>query len=357
MIPAANQLLDQLHSQARRLGRTVRIMEVCGTHTVAIQRCGLRTLLPENVALVSGPGCPVCVTPAGIINVLVTLARRPEVLIATYGDLVRVPGGFGSLAGERAAGCDVRVVVSAFDAFKLAVANPGKQVVFAAVGFETTTPPTADIIRRAAAEHVANLTAVIAHRLLIPALRALLASPDCAIDAFLCPGHVSIVIGADAYRCIAAEHRRPCVIAGFEPIQMIDALARIVTQLAAGEARVENAYPAVVRPEPLASARRLVEEVFEPADSEWRALGTIRRSGLALRPQYASFDAVRRFGITVPTRADPPGCRCGSVIRGLLDPVDCSLFARQCTPIDPVGPCMISSEGACQAWYKYGNRE
>jgi hydrogenase expression/formation protein HypD len=351
------KLLDHLLEQASGIGRTVRIMEVCGTHTVAIHRCGLRALLPPNVRLISGPGCPVCVTPAGYIDALLELGRRDDAIIATYGDMVRVPGSTGSLASERALGRNIQVVGSAFDCLKLARDHPEKQVIFAAVGFETTTPPTADILIRAAREKIPNLSALTAHKLVIPAMEALLSSARCAIDAFLCPGHVSVLIGADAYRPIAATYGRPCVIGGFEPLQIVSALDRIVSQIGAGESKVENVYPAVVKSEPLASARTLVDEVFEPGNTEWRALGTIRASGRIIRPAYAAFDSRQRFGIIIPAVPDPPGCRCADVIQGLLDPADCPLFGRRCTPVDPVGPCMVSGEGACQAWYKYHSPE
>ncbi|MFA5864616.1 MAG: hydrogenase formation protein HypD [Phycisphaerae bacterium] len=346
-------ILEHLFRQAALVDRTIRIMEICGTHTVAIQRAGIRSLLPKNIKLISGPGCPVCVTPAGYIDALIELAGRKDVVIATYGDMVRVTGSKSSLAAQRAEGRNVQVVVSASDGLAFAMENPGKQVVFAGVGFETTTPPTADVILRADQKTIRNFSALTAHKLVIPAIEALLVSPTCAIDGFLCPGHVSVLIGADAYKPIAEKFLRPCVVAGFDALQIIAAIDRIVSQVVEKQSLVENIYSAVVKPEPLLSAKKLVDEVFATVDTEWRALGIIPESGLAIKSRYGEFDSQKKFHISIPVVADPPGCRCAEVIQGLIDPVDCPLFGRRCTPIDPVGPCMVSSEGACQAWYKY----
>jgi len=349
--------LAQVARDADRIGRTVRIMEVCGTHTVAIQRSGLRQLLPKNIKLISGPGCPVCVTPTGYIDALITLAKRGDILIATYGDMVRVPGSSQSLAEARAEGADARVVSSAFQAYELALANPGRNVVFAAVGFETTTPATADILLRAKKAELTNLFALCAHKLVIPAMQALLAGPKCAVDGFLCPGHVSVMLGYKAYEPIAAQFGRPCVVAGFEPRQIIDGIARIVAQIADGTAKVDNVYKAAVGPDRHQKAWEMIERVFMTADAEWRALGSIPQSGLVLNDDYRQFDAARVFDIVIGDSIEPAGCRCGEVIQGLIDPAECALFGKRCTPDDPVGPCMVSSEGACQAWFKYGHLE
>jgi len=338
-----------------RGGRGVRIMEVCGTHTVNIARAGLRKVLPERLGLLSGPGCPVCVTAQGYVDAALALARRDGLTVATYGDMVRVPGAGGSLEEARAGGADVEVVYSADQAVELARRSPGREVVFLAVGFETTAPATALAVRRAGREGVGNFSVLTAHKLILPAMRALLAGGDVRVDAFLCPGHVSVVLGWRAYEPIAREFARPCVVAGFDPHQVLAGVAAILDQLAAGRAEAASVYPPVA-PGGNAPAQRLLEEVFVPAPAEWRGLGTIPASGLALREEHAAFDAARRFGVVEPTSPEPPGCRCGEVICGRCAPAQCDLFARRCTPRRPVGPCMVSSEGACAAAYKYERR-
>jgi len=349
--------LADMERDAARLRRNVRIMEVCGTHTVALHRSGIRDLLADNVKLISGPGCPVCVTPTGYIDALTDLAARDNTLIATYGDMVRVPGSRGSLADARACGAHVSVVASATQAYQLARDHPDRDVIFAAVGFETTAPATADIIIRSQQAGVKNLSALCAHKLIIPAMAAILADPGCVIDAFLCPGHVSVIIGSQAYQVIVTRFARPCVVAGFEPMQMVEGIARIVAQLASNQARVENVYTAAVRAEPHERAWSMIEMVFDRGDAEWRSLGEIADSGLIINDHYRQFDAAERFGISPISPAnltDPGPCRCAEVIRGTVDPPQCRLFGNRCTPDDPVGPCMISSEGTCQAWYNYG---
>ena len=355
MTPAFTQLRDELRTLVQALPEPVQLMEVCGTHTMAVFRHGLRSLWQPAVRLVSGPGCPVCVTGQAYIDAAVQLAGEPGVTIATYGDLVRVPGAAGSLEQARAAGARVVVVRSAERALALARAEPGRQVVFLAVGFETTAPATAAVVQQAAAAGATNFSVLMGHKLVVPALQALLAAGDARVQGFLCPGHVSVIIGAEAYKPLAAAHGRPCVVAGFEPAQIVEGVVRLLRQLQAGRAEVENAYPAVVRPGGNAVALALLERVFEPVDAVWRALGTIPASGLALRPAWAGFDAARRFDLTLGADVDPPGCRCGDVIQGKLDPPACALFGEACTPRSPVGPCMVSSEGACAAWYKYGH--
>lgn len=344
------------------------LMEVCGTHTVAIRRTGLRSLLPERVRLVSGPGCPVCVTSQGTVDALVGLARRAGVTVATFGDMVRVPGSESSLEEEKARGARVAVVYSVLEALDLARRlvrhSPGGDgggegtVVFAAVGFETTAPGTAVALQTARREGLENFVALSAHKWIVPAMEALLAGGEVRIDGFLCPGHVSVIIGSRAYEPLAARHKRPCVVAGFTAEQVLAGVAAILRQLVAGEARVENVYPQAVRPEGNPEALRRIEEVFERNDAEWRGLGRISGSGMALRTEYAGFDAVRRLDLAWPpkeTAADAHGCRCGDVLRGALQPHECPLFGRRCTPAHPVGPCMVSREGSCQAEYRYGS--
>ncbi|OGV95213.1 MAG: hydrogenase formation protein HypD [Lentisphaerae bacterium RIFOXYB12_FULL_65_16] len=329
-------------------------MEVCGTHTVALLRTGVRSLLPEGVRLISGPGCPVCVTAQGYIDAACQAAQMPGVTICTYGDMVRVPGCGGSLAERRAAGARVVVVYSARDALRYAEAHPDTTVVFLAVGFETTAPATAAVVLDAAAREIPNFVVLTSHKLVIPAMRALLSSGDVPIDGFLCPGHVSVIIGAYAYTGVAREFGKSCVIAGFEPAQMLDGILHLVQQRATGRAEVENVYGVAVTEAGNRVAWRFVDDVFETADAEWRALGVIPGSGLTLRAEFARFDAAARLGLETRGSYEPAGCRCGDVLQGRIAPQECPLFGRSCTPTNPVGPCMVSSEGTCAAHYKYG---
>jgi len=355
-------MLDRIvHAQhtiddaCRRLGRRITIMEVCGTHTVSIFRSGIRSILPERVKLLSGPGCPVCVTDQGYVDAVMQLADRDDCLIATYGDMIRVPGSEGSLE-TRASQGNVHVVLSSEDALQLARERPDKTVVFIAVGFETTAPATAVVVQEAAAERIENFCILSGHKLVLPAMRALLGGMNDRVDAFLCPGHVSVIIGSGAFAEIVANWRRPCVVAGFEPVQIVEALAEICQQLAAGKAELKSLYGAVVTEKGNVAAQRMIDESFEPADGYWRGLGKIEKSTLVLRGQYGQFDAFRRFGIEDGPGKENPGCRCGEVLCGLIEPVECSLFGTRCTPQTPIGPCMVSSEGTCAAWFKYGRR-
>jgi hydrogenase expression/formation protein HypD len=349
-------LHEELREQCDRVGRRMQFMEVCGTHTVAIFRSGLRSMLPANLRLVSGPGCPVCVTAQRHIDAAIELAARPDVTIATYGDMIRVPGRRGSLERLRAGGADVRVVNSTKTALQLARDNPGRQVVFLGVGFETTAPATAIVILEAERDHVENFSVLMCHKLVVPAMLALLSGGDVPLDGFLCPGHVSVIIGARAYEPIVTRHRRPCVIAGFEPGQVLRGLTHLVRQVADGRAEVENVYAAVVSEQGNPTALGLFERVFVPEDTAWRAIGVIPQSGLGLAAPYRRFDAVERFELTIGEDDDNPACRCGEVIQGKTEPAECALFGTACTPLHPVGPCMVSSEGTCAAWYKYQRR-
>jgi len=334
----------------------VQLMEICGTHTVAVSRGGLRSLFPEGLRLVSGPGCPVCVTDQAYIDPAVHLAREsPEVVIAPYGDMVRVPGQAGSLERARSAGADVQVVYAAHQAVELAKRRPDRQVVLLAIGFETTAPATALSVLTAQREQVDNFTVLTAHKLVLPAMRALLGQDDVRIDGFLCPGHVSVIIGWRAYEPIAAGFGRPCVVAGFDDEQILAGIGEILRQLADNAPAAASVYPAV-RPEGNPKARQVIDEVFQVADAPWRALGVIPDSGLVLRDRYAAFEAARRFDLPAVDNYEPPGCRCGDVICGRCLPADCELFGNACTPRSPVGPCMVSSEGSCAAHYKYAWR-
>jgi hydrogenase expression/formation protein HypD len=351
-IYAAHKLMDEACKCA---ARAINIMEVCGTHTVAIFRNGIRPSLPANMKLLSGPGCPVCVTDQGYIDNMLILAEKKDVIIATYGDMIRVPGKSGSLE-TRGTGSNVRVVLSSIDALKIAKENPEKIVVFIAVGFETTTPATAIAVRQAKQEGVDNFCILSGHKLVIPAMFALLQDPANRIDAFLCPGHVSVVIGSDAYKPVVETFNKPCVVAGFEPMQIIEGIAEICRQLARGRSEVQSVYHAVVTPKGNEVARKVIDEVFEPADGYWRGVGLIPKSTLVLRTEYARFDAAKRFGLEEGAHSDLSGCHCGEVLCGRIEPPQCPLFETACTPDTPVGPCMVSSEGACSAWFKYGRK-
>jgi hydrogenase expression/formation protein HypD len=325
-------------------------MEVCGTHTMSIARYGLRELLPDSMRLVSGPGCPVCVTAMADLDRVVALARLPEVTLATFGDLIRVPASRTTLAAERAAGADVRVVYSPRDAVQIAADQPGRQVVFAGIGFETTAPTIAASLLEARARGLANFSLLSMHKTMPLPLQALLELGETAISGFLLPGHVSVITGTACYEFLARDYGVAGVVAGFEPHDVLAALLRLVRQTAPA---IEIEYERAVRPEGNVVAQRLLEQVFEPSDADWRGLGVIPGSGLALRPEYADADAALRFPVHLEPPLEPAGCRCGEVLRGVTDPADCALFGARCTPEDPVGACMVSSEGACAARYRY----
>lgn len=337
-------------------GRRVKLMEVCGGHTHAIYRHGLDALLPDEVELVHGPGCPVCVIPMGRVDDAISLAERPEVTLASFGDMLRVPGGRRrSLLEAKARGADVRIVYSPLDALELAEREPEREVVFFGVGFETTAPATALTLLRARARGVRNFSVFSNHVLIGPALRAILDSPETAIDGFVGPGHVSTVIGTRPYEFVCSEYGRPVVVAGFEPTDILLAVVLLMRQLREGRAEVENAYERVVRPEGNRAALAALAEVFAVRDEfEWRGLGTIPHSGLRLADAFAGWDAEQRFSVPGVRIPDPKACRCGDVLRGLAKPYECSVFGTACTPERPLGTCMVSSEGACAAYYAYG---
>jgi len=346
---------EKLARTLRRLapGRAVKLVHVCGTHEAAIAEHGLRSLLPEGVEVYEGPGCPVCVTSTADINVAVKLALEKDVVLCTFGDMLRVPGSELTLEEARAQGADVRVVLSAADAVRIARENPRKEVVFFAVGFETTAPATAAVLLGSPPH---NFSVLCSHKLIPPALEALLRE-NTAVDGFLAPGHVSVIIGADAYRELARKHRIPVVVGGFEPLDVLYAVALLLKQLRDGRAEVENAYPRAVRPEGNPKAKELMGRAFEVVDAVWRGIGTIPASGLGIREELSRFDARRRFGVEAGVgMEEPPGCRCPEVIMAKAVPTDCPLFGTACTPLSPVGPCMVGAEGACAIWYKYGER-
>lgn len=353
MLDRVNKAQSLMNTACETLGRQINIMEVCGTHTVSIFRNGIRSVLPENLKLLSGPGCPVCVTDRGYIDTVLQLADRDDCIIATYGDMIRVPGKDHSLETMQAK-ANVSIVLSSEDALQLARDNPEKTVVFIAVGFETTAPATAVVVQEAATDSIDNFCILSGHKLVVPAMRALLSGKNHNIDAFLCPGHVSVIIGYGAFAGIVTDFSRPCVVAGFEALQIIEGLGEICRQLSAGEAELKSMYSAVVTENGNIAAQRIIDECFEPVGGYWRGLGKIEDSTLKLRGKYSHFDAFERFGISETPAEEETGCRCGEVLCGLIDPPECNLFGRSCTPQEPVGPCMVSSEGACAAWFKYG---
>lgn len=335
-------------------GRDFAFMEVCGTHTMAVARFGLRKLLPANVRLISGPGCPVCVTPKEYVDHAVALARKPGVVVATFGDMMRVPGSSADLLRLQAEGADVRVVYSAREALAFARAEVNRKVVFLAVGFETTAPTVAATVREARVAGADNFFVLAAHKLIPPAMRALCESGDVALDGFLCPAHVSAIIGARAYDFIPRDYRLACAVAGFEPVDILQGIYLLLKQCADGERRVDNQYSRVVKREGNPRAQEVQAEVFEVCESRWRGLGDLPASGLALRGEFAAFDAARALEVEPEETLPDRGCICGAVLTGAKVPADCSLFGDACTPARPVGPCMVSSEGSCAAAFKYG---
>ena len=349
-------LVHAIHELSERVGRNVKFMEVCGTHTMVAFRTGLRQLLPAGVQLTSGPGCPVCVTDTNYIDAAIELCRRPDVIVTTFGDLLRVPGTKSSLEHERAAGANVRIVYSPSDAWVMAREHPDKQVVFLGVGFETTAPTVAWAIWRAHRDMLTNFSVLCAHKTMPHAMEALLKDKEIHIDGFLCPGHVSVITGSAMYRFICEQYRIPCVVSGFEAWDMLKSIAMLLQQIADGRAEVEVEYSRSVTETGNAAAQRLMNEVFVPSDVSWRGIGVIPGSGLEIRDEYRQFDAARLFGIRFPAAHVHPFCRCGDVLRGVVTPTKCRLFGKACNPTHPIGPCMVSSEGTCAAYYKYEGR-
>lgn len=334
--------------------KDIGIMEICGTHTHSISRYGIREALPGNIRLISGPGCPVCVTSAYDVNRIIEFTRRRrDVVVATFGDMMKVPGSESSLQEEKAAGADIRVVYSPLGALDFAREEPGREVVLFAVGFETTAPTVAATMMKAREEGIKNLSVLSLHKLTPPAMRALLNSGEIEIDGFICPGHVTAIIGASAYGFLASEYGSPCVVAGFEPIDALMGIYMLIRQLEEGRKDIEIEYDRVVTWEGNKKAQAAIAEVFEPSDSLWRGIGNIPGSGLRINEAYAGLDAEKRFSIPPGEDAEPKGCQCGLVLKGLITPPSCKLFATACTPEFPIGPCMVSSEGTCAAFYKY----
>ena len=336
--------------------KKLRIMEVCGTHTVAIFRSGIRQVLPENVELVSGPGCPVCVTNDDYIDKAVEYSRRKDFIVATFGDMLKVPGSRSSLSEAVAEGADVRVVYSPLDSLKLAKENPCKKIIFLAVGFETTAPTQAATILSARAQGIKNLFMLSAQKLVPPVLEFLLKDAAVKVDGFLLPGHVAVVIGADAFNFLSEKFKIPSAIGGFEAEEILTAVESLLKQIDNGRAEIANDYRAVVKAEGNLVAKKILARVYEVADVEWRGMGTIPASGLKMCEEFAEFDIERVEPIEIERLAKKSACRCGEVLRGIINPTECPLFGKACQPLHAIGPCMVSVEGVCAAWFKYGGK-
>lgn len=332
-------------------------MEVCGTHTVSIFRNDIRSVLPEEISLISGPGCPVCVTDQSEIDAFIDMATMDNTIIATFGDLIRVPGSSSSLQKQRAKGRDIRVVYSSMDALEIAAFNPDKQVIFLGVGFETTAPTVAASIMLAEERGLDNYYVFSAHKLVPPALSGLMTNRKVNVDGFILPGHVSVIIGAEAYRPLVEQYAIPCAIAGFEPLDILHAIYSLVGQIGDEAFRLENTYKRAVSAQGNPKALKLMREVFETVDVAWRGLGIIPGSGLRVRKRFSGHDAQRAFQVTAPVTRDIKGCSCGEILTGVMVPPECGLYKKVCTPENPVGPCMVSSEGTCAAFYRYHRKE
>ena len=345
------RLIERIH---RRSTKPVRLMEFCGGHTVTIFKHGIRKLLPSTIEMLSGPGCPVCVTANADLDKAIALAHLPDLIVTTFGDMARVPGSYTSLQQARAEGGDVRIVYSAQDALDIARHNPSKSVVFIGVGFETTAPTIAASILEAARDGIENYYVLSLHKLCPPVIKALLNSGEVRLDGLVCPGHVSTIIGSHPYLFVPSDYGIACVVSGFEPLDILLCVDMLVTQIESGQPAVEIAYRRGVTPEGNRQALEIMYAVFEPCEASWRGIGTVPASGLRLRQEYWHFDAERAFELDLKPSHEPEGCLCGDILRGVKTPLDCKLFRRICNPEQPVGPCMVSSEGSCSAYYNYG---
>jgi hydrogenase expression/formation protein HypD len=348
----ARPIIEEIH---RLADEPLRFMEVCGTHTMSIARYGLRNVLPPTLELISGPGCPVCVTSQSDLDLMISLCQTPGAVITTFGDMVRVPGSESSLARERAEGRDIRVLYSPLDAIKIAAGEREKKVIFLGVGFETTAPTIAATVLEAKKEGIKNFFVFSAHKTVPQALKALLDLGEVKLNGFLLPGHVSAIIGSRPYEFLARDHAIPCVISGFEPLDILQSVLLLVRQVKNRTPRVEIQYRRGVDPEGNRKAQEMMARAFQPSDAEWRGIGWIPGTGLAIREELAEWDAARIFDLPRMQPRENPGCRCGEVLRGVIRPRECGLFAKVCTPENPVGPCMVSFEGSCAAAHKYGS--
>ena len=346
-------LVRKLANEIKQVSRkNIKLMEVCGGHTMSIHKFGIPSLLPENIKLLSGPGCPVCVTSRKFIDQSIAYSRLKDVIITTYGDLIRVPGSDSSLDKEKASGADVRIVYSVLDALTIAKENKDKKVIFLGIGFETTAPASAVAVINAAQENIDNFFLFSSHKVMPPAMSALI-DEGVKIDGYICPGHVTVITGTEMYEPIVKNFRLGCVVSGFEPLDILQSVLMLVKQIENNAPQVEIQYSRVVKPEGNIKAKNALNEVFEPKDDWWRGFGIINNSGLKLRYKYIRFDVENFFDIHVPEPEEPKGCICGKVLKGLKTPLDCKLFRKVCSPENPVGACMVSNEGSCAAYFKY----
>jgi hydrogenase expression/formation protein HypD len=347
-----NNLVTAINQESKS---AVTFMEVCGGHTMSIQRFGIPSLLPGHIRLISGPGCPVCVTSKKYIDQAIAYSHLPDVIITTYGDLIRVPGSISSLDKEKASGADIRMIYSSLDALKIAKDNPGKKVIFLGIGFETTAPGSAAAIIRAHEQNTRNFYLYSSHKVMPPAMAALI-DEGVKINGYIAPGHVSTITGTGIYKDIPEKYGLGCVISGFEPADILQSVLMLVRQVEQSQPAVEIAYKRIVHPQGNPRAKKMLNEVFDLRNDWWRGLGVLNNSGLGIRAKYATFDAEKAFAVEVPEPHEPAGCICGTILKGLASPKDCKLFGKVCTPANPVGACMVSSEGACQAFYKYNRK-
>jgi hydrogenase expression/formation protein HypD len=343
------EILREIQSETRQ----VSLMEVCGTHTMAIARSGIRELLPDNIKLISGPGCPVCVTAQGDIDGVIELASEGDIILATFGDMMRVPGTHSSLQEARGKGAQIRVVYSPLDALAMARDNPTREVVFLGIGFETTAPTVAASIEAAQNMNLNNFSVFSLHKLVPPALESIFSDPEIKVDALICPGHVSLVIGLEPYQRLAQDYHKPCVITGFEDVDLLQGILMILLQLRRGQSQAQIQYKRAVKEKGNPVAQDILKRVFRVVDARWRGLGTIAGSGLQVKDEFSQYDARLKFKVQDKDDIPIKGCACGQILSGKMSPHDCVLFGRQCTPLNPVGPCMVSQEGACAAYYRY----
>jgi hydrogenase expression/formation protein HypD len=344
------KLLERIHRNSRK---HIRLMEFCGGHTVAIFKHGLRQLLPPNIEMLSGPGCPVCVTASSDLDRAIAMGKLPNVIITSFGDMVRVPGSRSSLQKAKAEGADVRIVYSAQDALNIARENPGKSIIFIGIGFETTAPTIAASILQAEQEKAKNYYVLSLHKVCPPIMKAILDLGEVKLNGIICPGHVSAIIGSKPYRFLADDYKIACAVSGFEPVDILLAVDSLVEQIESGQPRVENTYRRGVKEEGNLPALHLMEKVFEIGGADWRGIGIVPQSGLKIRQEYEKYDAAKKFDVKTGVTREPKGCICGAVLRGVSTPLECKLFGVTCTPERPVGPCMVSSEGSCATYYQY----
>ena len=345
--------VEEINKIAAKLG-TIRLMEVCGTHTVAIFRAGIRQLLPKNIELVSGPGCPVCVTADEYIDKAIAYSKMKDVIIATFGDMLKVPGSTSSLTEAQGEGAEIRIIYSPLDSIEIAKQNPTRKVIFLAVGFETTAPTAAATVLAAKTQNVNNLFMLSAQKLVPPALRMLLSDSEVKVDGFILPGHVAVIVGSSAFNFLATDYNISGVVTGFEPLEILRSILRLLTMIDKGNAEVDNEYKSVVSASGNIAAQKILSQVYEPVDAEWRGIGSIKKSGLKMRKEFSDYDIEQVEPVRVESVAKKTACRCGEVLRGVINPTKCSLFGKVCVPTHAIGPCMVSVEGVCAAWYKYG---